>query len=359
MCSSQNDRQRWLACLIGLGFAVAILAAPLAGAEEPEQVAQTGDPEPQAVAPDPPAEPDPAAEAKPTPPPESGIEEIIVRGGESEAASDFGTADSVTGFGAEDLAALGVQDIADLAAFTPNLEIVTAGATTPTFFIRGVGLNDFNSNSTGAVAIYQDEVAINAPALQLSTLFDIEAVNVLRGPQGTGLLFIAEGVEITPLMVGGTGGQSSGPDQPAVMPERFESGTLNTPGIAGLKAGVEFLRETGQAAVRKKETDLARSLLEGLRGIPGITVHGPLTAEERCSVVSFTVAGFDPARIGFHLDRDYSISVRVGLHCAYSAHKTIGTYPEGTVRVSPGYFNTDDDIEAFLKAVHAIVTGGK
>jgi len=187
VCSSQNDRQRWLACLIGLGFAVAILAAPLAGAEEPEQVAQTGDPEPQAVAPDPPAEPDPAAEAKPTPPPESGIEEIIVRGGESEAASDFGTADSVTGFGAEDLAALGVQDIADLAAFTPNLEIVTAGATTPTFFIRGVGLNDFNSNSTGAVAIYQDEVAINAPALQLSTLFDIEAVNVLRGPQGTGL----------------------------------------------------------------------------------------------------------------------------------------------------------------------------
>ena len=110
-----------------------------------------------------------------------------MRGAESEAANDFETADSVTGFGAEDLAALGAQDIADLAAFTPNLEIVTAGATTPTFFIRGVGLNDFNSNSTGAVAIYQDDVAINAPALQLGTLFDVEAVNVLRGPQGTGL----------------------------------------------------------------------------------------------------------------------------------------------------------------------------
>ena len=117
----------------------------------------------------------------------SGIEEIVVKGAESEAASDFETADSVTGFGAEDLAALGAQDIADLAAFTPNLEIVTAGATTPTFFIRGVGLNDFNSNSTGAVAIYQDDVPINAPALQLGTLFDVEAVNVLRGPQGTGL----------------------------------------------------------------------------------------------------------------------------------------------------------------------------
>jgi outer membrane receptor protein involved in Fe transport len=139
--------------LRGLSFGVTLLFAALAGAQEPD----------------------------------SDIEEIIVLGAESESAADFGAADSVTGFGAEDLAALGVQDIADLASFTPNLEIVTAGATTPTFFIRGVGLNDFNPNSTGAVAVFQDDVAINAPALQLGTLFDVEAVNVLRGPQGTGL----------------------------------------------------------------------------------------------------------------------------------------------------------------------------
>ncbi len=201
-----------LALLIGLGFALAISAAPLARAEEPEQVAQAGASDPRPAAPDPDAEPDPAAEPDPDPkpgtatdpavtpdpaatqapaaqppPPPSSIEEIIVKGTESEAATDFENADSVTGFGAEDLAAIGAQDIADLAAFTPNLEIVTAGATTPTFFIRGVGLNDFNANSTGAVAIYQDDVPINAPALQLSTLFDVEAVNVLRGPQGTGL----------------------------------------------------------------------------------------------------------------------------------------------------------------------------
>lgn len=118
---------------------------------------------------------------------EAEIEEIVVLGAESDAASDFGDADSVTGFGAEDLAALGAQSIADLASFTPNLEIVTAGATTPTFFIRGVGLNDFNPNSTGAVSIYQDDVAINAPAIQLGSLFDVEAVNILRGPQGSGL----------------------------------------------------------------------------------------------------------------------------------------------------------------------------
>jgi outer membrane receptor protein involved in Fe transport len=190
LSTERNAAQSWLALPSGLGFAVAILAAALAGAAEPERVAQAGDPEPPAAASDPPAEPDPAepdpaAEEKPRA--RAGIEEIVVLGAESEATKDFAAADSVTGFGAEDLAALGAQDIADLAGFTPNLEIVTAGATTPTFFIRGVGLNDFNSNSTGAVAIYRDDVPINAPALQLSTLFDSEAVNILRGPQGTGL----------------------------------------------------------------------------------------------------------------------------------------------------------------------------
>ena len=114
------------------------------------------------------------------------IEVIIVRGGESEGASDFETGDSVAAFDASDLDALGAQSIADLASFTPNLEIVTSGATTPTFFIRGVGLNDFNANSTSAVAIVFNDVPKNSPALQLGTLFDIEGVNVLRGPQGAG-----------------------------------------------------------------------------------------------------------------------------------------------------------------------------
>jgi cysteine desulfurase/selenocysteine lyase len=180
----------------------------------------------------------------------------------------------------------------------------------------------------------------------------------LYGPPGTGFLYVAEGIDLAPLQVGGTGGQSSGPDQPAAFPERLESGTLNTPGIAGLSAGIDFLRETGLASVRRKETRQVGHLLEGLRAIPGIAIHGPLTAEERCSVVSFTVAGLDPSLIGFHLDNDYAISVRTGLHCAFSAHETIGTWPGGTVRVSPGYFNSDDDIEMFLKALRAVVASG-
>jgi len=114
------------------------------------------------------------------------IEVIKVRGGESSGAADFEVGDSVAAFDESDLAALGAQNIADLAAFTPNLEIVTTGATTPTFFIRGVGLNVFNANSSGAVAILFNGVPKNSPALQLGTLFDVESVNVLRGPQGSG-----------------------------------------------------------------------------------------------------------------------------------------------------------------------------
>ena len=116
----------------------------------------------------------------------AGIEEFVVTGYASSLVGDLTTANSVVAWSEEDLVALGAGDISDLAAYTPSLEIVTSGATTPTFFIRGVGLNDFNPNSTGSVAIYQDDVALNAPAMQLSVLFDTEAVNVLRGPQATG-----------------------------------------------------------------------------------------------------------------------------------------------------------------------------
>jgi cysteine desulfurase / selenocysteine lyase len=179
----------------------------------------------------------------------------------------------------------------------------------------------------------------------------------LFGLQGTGLLYIADGIELTPLLVGGTGGHSTGPEQPEALPERFESGTLNTPGIAGLKAGIEFILETGIDAIRCKEQLLIGQLLAGLREIPGVIVHGPEALGKRGGVVSFTVAGHDPAEIGFQLDRDYDISVRVGLHCAFSAHKTLGTYPTGTVRVSPGYFNSEGDIDAFLKALRTIMAG--
>ncbi len=188
LATRRNDARCWLAPLGALALAIAMLAPTPARAAQPQPGAEAGESEASTAAPEP-AAPDSSAPAaaEPRTRARKGIEEIVVLGAESEATRDFEAADSVTGFSAEDLAALGAQDIADLASFTPNLEIVTSGATTPTFFIRGVGLNDFNPNSTGSVAIYRDDVAINTPALQLLPLFDMEAVNILRGPQGTGL----------------------------------------------------------------------------------------------------------------------------------------------------------------------------
>lgn len=150
----------------------AMLASGAAGAEDRIVIAQAG----------PPADSGGASASGES----SDIEEIVVLGQESDAAADFAAGDSVTGFDASDLEALGAQSVEDLAAFTPNLEIVTSGATTPTFFIRGVGLNDFNANAASAVAVYEDDVPRNASGLALGTLFDMEAVNILRGPQGTG-----------------------------------------------------------------------------------------------------------------------------------------------------------------------------
>jgi cysteine desulfurase family protein len=176
----------------------------------------------------------------------------------------------------------------------------------------------------------------------------------LFGPPGTGILYVAEGVELEPLTVGGTGGFSSEPEQPLNMPERFESGTLNVPGIAGLLAGVEFIRLTGIETIARHEEDLMERLLAGLAAIPGSAVHAAPPGL-RAPVASFTIAGMDPSTIGFRLDTEFGISVRVGLHCAPMAHRSIGTFPVGTVRVSPGYFTTAADIDAFLAALRKIV----
>lgn len=177
----------------------------------------------------------------------------------------------------------------------------------------------------------------------------------MYGPQGTGFLYIAENVELKPLMLGGTGGGSTDLAPPEDLPERFESGTLNIAGIAGLKAATDFIASKGVANINRHEMLLLNRLIPGLSAINGVKVFNSDLAKQRGSVVSFIVEGFDPSKIGFLLDTDFDIAVRVGLHCAPLAHRTIGTFPEGTVRVSPGIFNTEDDINSFLAALKAIV----
>lgn len=175
----------------------------------------------------------------------------------------------------------------------------------------------------------------------------------LFGPPGTGILAIAEGLQLEPLLVGGTGGNASSIEQPEQLPERLESGTTNTPAIAALKAGLDFILETGPELIRAKEKLLIDQLLEGVKSMEGVTLHGPAHGE-RGGAVSISVDGQDPATLGFLLDSNYDISVRAGLHCAPDVHRTIGTYPAGTLRVSPGFFNTEAQIAFFLKALHEL-----
>lgn len=182
----------------------------------------------------------------------------------------------------------------------------------------------------------------------------------LLGPQGTGGLYIRPGleVEIQPLCEGGTGSQSSSDHQPDNMPDRFEGGTLNTPGLAGLRAGVRFVLDTGVEAIRVHEQGLAKRLLDGLAVIPSATVYGPPAASTRVAVVSFTLEGWPPLNLSHLLANGFDIATRSGLHCAPMIHRYLGTADTGTVRASIGYFNTGDHIDALCAALQQVATQG-
>ena len=176
----------------------------------------------------------------------------------------------------------------------------------------------------------------------------------LFGPQGTGFLYIKDGLDIKPLIEGGTGSNSESDEMPDFFPDKFQAGTLNTPGIAGLGAGIEFIQNEGLKNIRAKELHLTTEIMNGLKNIKGVKLYGSLNPLDRVAVVSFNIEGKDPADVGNILNEKYDIMSRVGLHCAPNAHRTIGTFPEGTVRVSVGYFNTEGDIDKLIKAVKDI-----
>ena len=176
----------------------------------------------------------------------------------------------------------------------------------------------------------------------------------LCGPMGTGGLVIGERVDpvkFEPLVRGGTGSRSEHEEQPHFLPDRFESGTLNAVGLAGLEASLRWVREQGVAAIRAHEVELTRQLLEGLADIRGATVYGGGDAALQTATVSFNLAGMASSEAGLRLDEDHGIMCRVGLHCAPGAHRTIGTFPGGTVRFGLGAFTTPEEVQAALAAV--------
>ena len=176
----------------------------------------------------------------------------------------------------------------------------------------------------------------------------------LLGPQGTGGLYVREGVGVRPLLTGGSGVQSHSKAHPAQMPTALESGTLNAHGLAGLNAGVRWLLETGIDTLRQKELDLMWAFYEGVREIPEITVYGDFSARERCPIVSLNVRDYDSAQVSDALFSQYGIATRPGAHCAPLMHDALGTGSRGGVRFSFSHYNTMEEIKIAIAALREI-----
>ncbi|MBR0081220.1 MAG: aminotransferase class V-fold PLP-dependent enzyme [Clostridia bacterium] len=193
---------------------------------------------------------------------------------------------------------------------------------------------------------------IDMEALHLAALC-IPAHKGLRGPQGLGLLLLSEAfaASLSPTVFGGTGSVSHSDRMPRFLPDRFEPGTLNLPGVYGLGAA---MRAYDPIAVRRHETALTERFLAGLQGVPQLRILGPLEPEKRVGVVSVDFASIDNAEASALLDSEYHILTRCGLHCAPEAHKTLGSYPQGAVRFSFSPATTVDEIDAAIRAVREI-----
>lgn len=197
-------------------------------------------------------------------------------------------------------------------------------------------------------------------------LFDMQALQVdamcftghkgLLGPSGIGGFVMNEAMNkaLTPLIAGGTGSMSASLEMPPTLPDRYEAGTPNLPGIMGLGVALRYLMEVGPDALHKREMALTNRFLDGLHGNSHIRVPGPVDAKGRVGVISVDFLRQDNAEVAFQLEEQYGILTRCGLHCAPLAHKTLGTYPEGTVRFSVGYTTTEDEVDTAIQAIHSL-----
>ena len=233
------------------------------------------------------------------------------------------------------------------------------------------------SNVSGAV---QDAEAIGAVAAQHGIPFVLDGAQTaghfpldfqrlrlsalsvpghkgLLGPSGIGALLLTDefAKALSPLIAGGTGSASDSEYLPDALPDRFESGTMNLPGIFGWEAAMTFLSDQGIDKLRAHELSLTKRFLDGIRDIPHLCLCGPNHTENRVGVISLDFLNRDNAAVSFELEQKFGILVRCGLHCAPSAHRSLGTFPKGTVRFSLGYANTEADVDAAVAAIRSLV----
>lgn len=206
-----------------------------------------------------------------------------------------------------------------------------------------------SAQSAGAIPV--DYCNLNCNALAFT------GHKSLLGPQGIGGFLIDDALnkEATPFIEGGTGSLSQSLIQPDFLPDKFESGTLNAPGIAGLLSGINYILNEGVSVIKEREMELSRMFIDGLLNINSIEVYGPLDASLRTPTISINSTKINNAELGFILDREFGIMARTGLHCSPLAHKTIGTFPDGTLRFSLGPFNDKKDINYALYSLDSVL----
>ncbi len=176
----------------------------------------------------------------------------------------------------------------------------------------------------------------------------------LMGPQGTGGLYVREGVTLRPLLSGGSGVQSYSKTHPVQMPTALEAGTLNAHGLAGLSAAAAYLMETGVDAIRAREQALMRQFYEGVKDVPGVKVYGDFSRADRAAIVALNIWDYDSAEVSDALATQYDIYTRPGAHCAPLMHEALGTVEQGAVRFSFSHFNTEEEIDAAITAVREL-----
>ena len=177
----------------------------------------------------------------------------------------------------------------------------------------------------------------------------------LMGPQGTGGIYVREGLKIRPLKVGGSGVHSYDREHPKEMPTALEAGTLNGTGIAGLFSSLDFILDTGVEAIHKKEMKLAKRFFDGIKDLPEVTVYGDWQNSERTAIVSVNLGTEESGQVSDWLWEDYGIAVRAGAHCAPLMHKALGTEKQGAVRFSFSYFNTEEEVDIAIQALKEIL----
>ena len=199
---------------------------------------------------------------------------------------------------------------------------------------------------------------IDFEAMHLSAL-SVPGHKGLMGPSGIGALLLSDDFakNLTPILTGGTGSASDSEAQPDYMPDKFESGTPNLPGIYGFHAAVDFILDTGVEVLQERERQLTKYFLDKLRDVKDIRLAGPWDLENRVGVISVDFVQVDNAEAAYRLEQDYGILTRCGLHCAPSAHKTLGTFPQGTVRFSVGHYTTEAEIDTAVQAIAEIAQG--